>query len=224
VGHNIALMGVVGSTACGLATPESDEDRLGVFVRPTYEMLGLTQRRDSYVTKDPEDQTIHELGKFVRLCLACNPTVMELLWLPRWETISIVGEELIEMREHFLSARAMKTYGGYAQSQFLRLQTRNDGSFGSDTRKRYSKHARHLWRLLHQGKELQETGSLRVHMTQIEVEACRAFEELPPRDLILQGERLLADYLQTSCILPPEPNFDAVEQWLVGIRYRDLLD
>lgn len=77
----ILLSGVVGSTAYGLAGPDSDVDRLGIFAVPTLSLLGLTPPEESHVTSKP-DTTLHEAGKAARLMLAGNPTVTELLWLP----------------------------------------------------------------------------------------------------------------------------------------------
>ncbi len=37
----VLLAGIVGSTAYGLAGPDSDVDRLGVFAAPTLSLLGL---------------------------------------------------------------------------------------------------------------------------------------------------------------------------------------
>ena len=38
---NVLLSGIVGSTAYGLDTKDSDVDRLGVFAAPTEKLLGL---------------------------------------------------------------------------------------------------------------------------------------------------------------------------------------
>jgi predicted nucleotidyltransferase len=38
---NIILSGIVGSTAYGLDTPESDVDRAGIFAVDTEELFGL---------------------------------------------------------------------------------------------------------------------------------------------------------------------------------------
>ncbi|WP_243718717.1 nucleotidyltransferase domain-containing protein [Actinomadura sp. KC06] len=153
---NVLLAGIVGSTAYGLAGPGSDIDRLGVYAAPTTAFHGLhppTGRDATTVTTKP-DVTFHEAGKCAALCLGMNPTVTELIWLPDglYETRTALGEQLISIRTAFLSARRVKdAYLGYAVSQFKRLETRGDGSFSADTRKRTAKHARHLARLVHQG-------------------------------------------------------------------------
>ena len=148
----VLLAGVVGSTAYGLAHAGSDTDRLGVFAAPTETFHDLTFPRESHVTTHP-DATYHEARKFCRLVLGCNPTVTELLWLPGdlYEVTTPSGAELVAMRSGFLSARGVRNaYLGYATQQFRKLETRGDGSFSADTRKRTAKHARHLWRLVQQ--------------------------------------------------------------------------
>lgn len=65
-GMNVILQGVVGSTAYGLATPESDIDRLGVFQARTSELLVLHPPKESRVSTSP-DVTHHELGNMLGL-------------------------------------------------------------------------------------------------------------------------------------------------------------
>jgi hypothetical protein len=132
----VLLDGVVGSTAYGLAGPDSDIDRLGVFAAPTLAFHGLRRPRESIVSTGP-DRTLHEAGKFAALCLGGNPTVMELLWLEEYETRTELGDQLVAIRTAFLSApRVRAAYLGYAVQQFRRLEVRGDGSFSADTRKR----------------------------------------------------------------------------------------
>src|SRR4051794_39420553 len=138
----ILLAGIVGSTAYGLATPDSDIDRLGLFAAPTRSLLGLRTPRESIVTTSP-DRTLHEARKWCNLALGGNPTVMELVWLPDdlYETRTPFGDELIGIRSAFLSAKRVRdAYLGYATQQFRKLENRGDGSFSADTRRRTAKH------------------------------------------------------------------------------------
>jgi predicted nucleotidyltransferase len=60
-------------------------DRLGVFVAATRAMLGLSTPPETLVSAGPDQDTdvaLHEVGKFVRLAAVCNPSVLELLFLP----------------------------------------------------------------------------------------------------------------------------------------------
>ncbi|MGA4994973.1 nucleotidyltransferase domain-containing protein [Nonomuraea bangladeshensis] len=219
---NVLLAGIVGSTAYGLAGPGSDVDRLGVYAAPTLDLVGLTRPKESLVSTGP-DRTLHEAGKWCALALGGNPTVMELLWLPDdlYETRTPLGDELIAIRDAFLSApRVRDAYLGYATQQFRRLEQRGDGSFSADTRKRTAKHARHLARLLHQGRELYETGHLPIRLS--DPEGVRAFGER-----VADGDTEAARALLTSTEksfdtaptpLPAQPRRAVVEEWLRQVR------
>ena len=124
----LLLRGPVGSTAYGLAHAESDVDRLGCYMAPSREVLGLRGHSvvsSSRVTHDP-DQTLHELGKFAALALSMNPTVSELLWLEVYDTLTPEGEALVAHRAAFLSQHlARSAYGGYALQQANKLANRH---------------------------------------------------------------------------------------------------
>src|ERR1700756_2212014 len=102
---NVLLSGIVGSTAYGLAGPDSDVDRLGMFALPTIELVGLGKPQMSIVEKNP-DVAWHEAGKAMSLALAGNPTAIELFWLPEdlYEVRTPLGDEAIALRTRFLSA------------------------------------------------------------------------------------------------------------------------
>ncbi|WP_199485389.1 phosphatase domain-containing protein [Actinomadura craniellae] len=216
------LSGIVGSTAYGLATTGSDIDRLGVFAAPTAELHGLHPPQQSIVTTAP-DRTIHEVGKWCSLALACNPTVTELVWLPEelYEVGSPLGDELIELRRAFLSARRVRdAYLGYATQQFNRLAARGDGSFSADTRRRTAKHARHLARLVHQGRDLYATGELTVRLA--DPQWFHDFgEKVAAGNLDVAREMLAAveaDFARIHTPLPDRPDEPAVERWLRKVR------
>ncbi|MET9122993.1 nucleotidyltransferase domain-containing protein [Streptomyces sp. NPDC004528] len=217
----VLLSGIVGSTAYGLARPGSDVDRLGIYAVPTEQLHGLHPPIQSHVFTEP-DRTIHEAAKWCRLALGGNPTVMELVWLPEdlYEVRTPLGDELISLRSSFLSAKRVRdAYLGYATQQFRRLETRGDGSFSADTRKRTAKHARHLKRLCHQGLELYTTGRLT-----IEVEDPQAYHDFGDQ-VAADSEAarpLLAEYEAAfdanRSVLPNQPDEAAVEAWLLRVR------
>jgi uncharacterized protein len=222
---NVILSGIVGSTAYGLDTEDSDTDRLGLFAADTIRILGLHPPSDSVVHTSP-DITFHEAGKYIRLALKCNPTITELMWLPMgppylYEVISDFGEELSGIRETFLSRSYVRNaYLGYAEQQFRRLKERGDGSFSSDTRKRTAKHARHLLRLLTQGLELYETGKLTVRLEH--PEHYRSFgEKVAAGDLeIVQRELDEAEncFDSVKSPLPEQADEKPAEDWLLRVR------
>ena len=217
----VLLSGIVGSTAYGLAGPGSDVDRLGMFATPTLALLGLRIPSQSHVTVKP-DATFHEAAKAARLILAGNPTASELLWLPDdlYETRTALGEEMIALRSSFLSAKKVHdAYLGYATQQFRKLIARGDESRSQDARPRAAKHARHLMRLVEQGLELYERGTLTIRLAE-------------PERYLDFGERVAADpqtavpfmaqaeerFDQTRTALPDEPDTAAVEAWLLRVR------
>lgn len=219
------LKAVVGSQAYGMATPTSDTDYLGVYVVPTDTILGLkpyaeTMSHTTGTDKEADpDTTMHEVGKFLKLVLQGNPTVTELLWLEEYIESTLEGRFLRDHRASFLSEKIRATYGGYARQQFKRLQERGD--FSSTLRNRTEKHARHMMRLVIQGREALSTGRLRVLLTPLEVAACRNFGKLAvkdPAEFQIEAEELLADFDQTPSVLPPAPNMDMAHDALLFIR------
>jgi predicted nucleotidyltransferase len=215
----VLLSGIVGSQAYGLATPESDVDRLGMFAFPTTRLHGLTYPKESMVMTEPSDHTFHEARKFCQLVLGGNPTVTELLWLPEYEVVHGLGQQLINIRGSFLSApRVRAAYLGYAQQQFDRLVKR-DGNFSSDLKKRTEKHARHLLRLLHQGFGLYRTGELTIRLQ--DPDMYREFGEMVAADPTT-AESELATYeelfMGTRSVLPEKPDTGPVEAWLLMVR------
>jgi predicted nucleotidyltransferase len=219
---HVLLSGVVGSTAYGLAGPDSDVDRLGVFAAPTEAFHGLHFPAESHVTTNP-DRTLHECRKAAKLIMGGNPTASEILWLPDelYEIRTELGDELIRIRPAFTCAkRTRDAYLGYATSQFRRLEARGDGSFSADTRKRTAKHARHLYRLCHQGLHLYRTGELLIRLD--EPERFRAFGEQVAGGGIGVARRMLAEYEaafdSARTPLPDRPDEAAVERWLLAVR------
>lgn len=221
----VLLKGIVGSTAYGLATEDSDVDLMGVFAATTEEILGLHPPKDSLVHTEP-DETLHEAKKFVSLVLNGNPSVTELLWLDAYEGMTSLGEELVRIRRSFLSApRVRDAYMGYATSQFMRLLSRGDGSFSADTRKRTEKHARHLVRLVEQGFYLYITGELVVNLASSASEVDPAWVHQMGRS-IADDPKVAAEYMvkakqkfdAAKTSLPHVPDEEVVERWLINVR------
>jgi hypothetical protein len=220
-GHPL-LLGVVGSTVYGLATPDSDIDRLGIYAAPTRAFHGLRPPTDANSTfhRTGPDVTMHEVGKWARLALGMNPTVYELLWLPRrfYEYVSPQAEELIELRGAFLSRQAVRNaYFGYATQQLRKLQSH--GGFGNGMDKRGAKNARHLLRLLLQGAELYCTGRLTVHLA--DPDRVREFGRIAVAnpDHAVQTLATFEQLFDTAVSpLPEQPDTARVDRWLRDLR------
>lgn len=223
---NVLLQGIVGSVAYGLAGPDSDVDRLGLFAAPTEEFFGLylpVDKAATVVHNDP-DTTVHEARKYVMLALGGNPTVSELMWLPGelYEVRTELGDELIRIRTAFLSAQRVRdAYFGYATSQFHRLLT--TGQFQSKMRKRQSKYGRHLLRLLDQGFALYTSGRLPIRVE--DPQRYIAFGERVAEDPEMARPALVeaeARFDAATSPLPDRPDEATVEAWLLRVRERYL--
>ncbi len=216
----IILSGTVGSTAYGLNRADSDVDTLGIYVEPTINLVGLRQRTErdfTTVSKDP-DVTLHEVGKYCRLAIQGNPTINELMWLEDYNVMDAFGARLVDMRADFLSRQRIRdAYFGYATQQFLRLF--REGAFQSTYRARTAKHARHVYRLLHQGLELYSTGGLTIRVA--DPEKFHAFGEAAAEDHTLVEMVITAfekEFDAATSPLPEKPNFGAIEFFLRDIR------
>lgn len=224
------LAAVVGSTAYGLATESSDVDMLMLSAAPTEVFLGVHppgERDLTHVTTDP-DITIHEAGKFVRLCLSANPSVTELLWMPRddYTVFSVLGRQLVERRSCFLSRRkVLGAYFGYAWEQFERLSRK--GTFANVPANRIAKHARHIMRLVIQGEQLYTTGEMtvrvenpqRLHEFGAVVASDQEAGISHAREFIATSRARLDEV--TSPLLE-EPDLRPIEDWLQAVRFAHL--
>lgn len=211
---NVILWGVVGSTAHGLKTPSSDEDTLGVFAAPTLDIAGLDwhSRKESVVSHEP-DMTFHEIGKFCKLALKSNPTVLELLFLEDYKGNSNPwGSSLIGLRHSFINPIDVKTsYLGYAKSQILRYE--RNARNGKIERKT----ARHTLRLVEQASDILTKGTFSIKVA----DPLRYFD-LNEMDFEKVLKILWAEYESLKNIdETSSPNYfnpPAVSEWLRAVR------
>jgi len=226
---HVLLRAVVGSKAYGLDHAGSDTDYLSLAAAPTTAFHGLrppTGKMATRVTQGTglvQDEVTHEVGKAVTLMLGCNPTLLELLYLPLdcYEVSTPLAAELVRNRDAFSSRQAVRNvFLGYATQQFRKLQAH--GTFGADTRRRTDKHSRHLMRLCRQGLQLYATGTMEVRVP--DPEAFFAFGNLmalgddyePARRLIASTEEA---FDRTTSPLPDRPDEARVEAWLRWVRH-----
>lgn len=121
---NLIYKVVAGSQAYGLDTPESDLDVRGVCIPPRRYLLGLSPFEQWEHQEEAGDVVIYALAKFVRLALACNPNVIELLHTDPRHVLFVndYGRRLLEHRHLFLSKRAGQSFTEYAISQLRRIE------------------------------------------------------------------------------------------------------
>jgi hypothetical protein len=135
-----------------------------------------------------------------------------------------LGDELIGLRQSFLSAGAVRNaYLGYAHQQFEKLKRTtikmDDHEDPEIKRARRSKNARHLVRLVLQGLALHTEGMIPIRLPSPEWVKETAEEIIrDPRvgSLMLKGAHLTFD---EPGVLPEQPDVAAVEEWLHAVRY-----
>lgn len=122
LGDRIILLGLGGSYAYGTNNAGSDIDFRGVTLQLPSDLIGLTEFEQ--YEDDKTDTVIYGFNKLVRLLLECNPNTCEMLGLDEDQYLikSALGQELIDHTDLFLSKRAIKSFGGYADAQLRRLQ------------------------------------------------------------------------------------------------------
>jgi len=151
---------VVGSRAFGLAGEDSDVDRRGVYLPPAdlqWSLYGAPEQLENEATQE----CYWELRKFLILALKANPNILECLYTPMVETAAPIAQELLAMREIFLSKLIYQTYNGYVLSQFKKLEQdlRSTGAIKW-------KHATHLIRLLVSGVTVLKEGFVPVNVAE----------------------------------------------------------
>lgn len=214
-------------------TAIDDIDVIGVVIPERSAYLGLHEwgsRGTKEQKKEHCDAVYYELRKFVGLLLQGNPNVLSTLWLPPELVISDSWQwqSLIVNRDKFVGRHVFDAFYGYAQSQLKRMFA-TEGVFAGymgEKRKQLvkrhgydTKNASHLIRLLRMGVEFLRDGRLYVQrkdaaellaikrgewpLAQVRELAEQMFEEIKAEDL--------------KSALPPKPDFDGIEKWLVSL-------
>lgn len=206
---------VVGSRAYGLGEDGSDVDRRGIYLPPAdlqWSLYGVPEQLENKET----DEAYWELRKFLILALKANPNILECLYTPIVEMATPLAQELLEMREVFLSKLVYQTYNGYVISQFNKLE--------QDLRTRGEirwKHAMHLIRLLLSG-----ITALRERCVPVSVEEHRdrllairrgevPWEDIDSWRLELHRE---FDKAYKKTALPERPDYERANAFLINAR------
>jgi hypothetical protein len=121
------LKTIVGSTAHGLASPDSDVDYRGIYIIPTKEILSLGFKyKGSNWIEGAEDNTSYELGHFLSLAMNCNPSILEVFKAPVAKQdinedtfdLSMYGKELRELFPYVWNPKGVyDAFVGYGLSQ-----------------------------------------------------------------------------------------------------------
>jgi uncharacterized protein len=212
---------IIGSQAYGLADSESDIDRRGFYLPPAelhWSLYGVPEQLECEETQE----AYWEIQKFLVLALKANPNVLECLYTPLVEKATPLAEELLGMREIFLSRVVYQTYNGYVMSQFKKMQAdiRNQGQVKW-------KHVMHLIRLLISGIQVLREGFVPVRVDEHREQLLGikrgevAWDETEKWRLSLHAE---FDKALNDTKLPERPDYEKANDFLVKARRAAVLE
>lgn len=207
---------VVGSRAYGLESEASDVDTRGIYLAPAAvhaSLYGAPEQLENRGT----DEVYWELQKFLTLALKANPNILEVLFTPLILEASPLAQDLLSMRQVFVTKLVYQTYDAYVLSQFKKMQSRRARGLAIKP-----KHAMHLIRLLLAGVEAMRSGRITVRVAdEHRADLLRirhdemSFEELESWRLRLH--RAFAESYAAST-LPERPDYARVNDFLVRAR------
>ena len=125
VKENMIVKHYAGSIAYGTNLPTSDVDFRGIFCADP-----INVRTPFFPVREcedinEEDTKYYELAHFMKLCLDCNPNIVETLWVDDSDIVfrTDAYDLLRENRHRLLSSKIAFTTSGYALSQLKRLKS-----------------------------------------------------------------------------------------------------
>lgn len=211
--NKTVLSAVVGSHAYGLNHSGSDVDKMSIFVAPTVEVAGMfwNAQRESSSTAGPvgDDDSSHEIGKFLRLVLKSNPTLIELLFMDDYEILDEVGQGMVDLRDKMLYTEGIRNaYLGYAFAQHARVR--------NEFPDHKPKMARHCLRISRQATELLTTGAM-----DVKVPNRQEYFDLTEMSFTDMDEvmvQAIEEIRHAESVLPDKPDKDAVNEFLKEVR------
>lgn len=116
-----------GSVVYGTNIETSDTDEGGIYICPNDQLLDLGFDYQDEVCDKKHDTCWWEIGKFMRLLLSSNPTVLEALFIPNDKILyeHPIITKLKKYRNMFITKQCFKPFGGYAVSQIRKSQGQN---------------------------------------------------------------------------------------------------
>lgn len=226
------FMTMTGVHLYGFPSIDSDYDLRGAYILPLREIVGLHKPQETITRLTPVqgldiDLVMHDLGKFVRLLVSGNASLLEELYSPL--VLSGDGElsTLRDLARGCFTRHLYIHYSGFAHSQVEKLWSQEA---------RHAKTLLYAYRILMTGIHLLETGELNCHLPALNERF--AFDFIP--DLIAAKRQELSllqdadwdlhrrtlDSLRArmrrawrASVLPDHPfRLDALEDYLVERR------
>lgn len=241
------LEGYCGSIAHNLHIPRTSDDVFGIddvdtftiYTFPIEYYLSLEAYNRAKETDNMKSEEIdivgYEIKKAVNLLAGCNPNMLTYLYLKpeHYKHISEGGKLLLERRDLFLGKKRIRDgFCGYAHDQLFRMRGGAYKGYMGEKRKKIvdkygydTKNAVTLIRLLRSGRELLESGRLKVYREEDREELL----EIKKGKLTLNQVQNLADKefkniddAYYSSKLPEENSKQKINELLVDIMNIEL--
>ena len=210
----------------------SDEDLFGVVLPPLERVVGLHPWKETTVIQVGDtDLTVHSLGKYVRLLLKGNLSMLETLWTPEEFVLQRdwMFKRLQLNRDIFSSKRAYSAFAGYARQQIHKMNTSSEamatGRLGAKRKALVekngfdTKNGAHLLRLLGMGIEFLSTGCLQVDRRGIDADLLKDVKagRWTKERVLEHAESMFgaAKIAEQASQLPDRPNEDGAEEMLL---------
>ena len=139
LGDNIIVLGLGGSHAYGTDVEGSDVDIRGVALNTKEEIL--LGRDFEQVVDTNTDTTIYSVKKMLRLLSQNNPNTIEMLGLREDQIIykTPIWDMIMAERDAFISKKVINSFGGYANQQLRRLDSKSARNVGQGMTEDYIK-------------------------------------------------------------------------------------
>jgi predicted nucleotidyltransferase len=124
---NLLVKHKAGSHAYGTNISTSDEDYRGIFVGDPINIRTPFFKIEEKTDTSEEDTVLYELAQYMKLCLDCNPNIIETLWVHDDDiTFRTPAYDLLRSARHeLLSSKIAFTTSGYALAQLKRIKGHN---------------------------------------------------------------------------------------------------
>lgn len=210
---------LVGSMAHGLATPQSDVDKRGVFIVPTSRFLeigGEKVKATSWV-EGAEDNTSYEVGHFLELAIHSNPSILEIFKAEECDPTTGEGRSLKGLFDHVWSAKGVyDAFTGYSHNQQVKFLSDKE-----EFSKRRWKYAVAYIRTLLNAEDLLTTGTFSLVVNDTWRPVLRAVRNGTfTTGQVMDMAGGIAERVKRRYEAHPskETNLDAVNTWLLATR------
>lgn len=111
-----------GSHSYGTNVEGSDIDIRGCALNSVSDILGMSNFEQ--FNNEATDTVIYSFNRLITLLCDCNPNIIEMLGCKpdHYLYFNDIGKQLVDNRKMFLSQKAVRSFGGYANQQLRRLE------------------------------------------------------------------------------------------------------